>query len=92
MKLEQRRETKDAKKDSSCAMASWAETGPGRFKASTPGMQARILAPPPRSTLIGYGRVTHRDRSLFFAAVEVATAEGSQRVAEGTVVYRIVTD
>ncbi|MEE8556541.1 MAG: PaaI family thioesterase [Myxococcota bacterium] len=77
--------------DTTGAMASWAETGPGRFKASTPGMQARILAPPPRSTLVGYGRVVHRDRSLFFAEVEVATAEDSRRVAQGTVVYRIVT-
>ena len=31
--------------DTTGAMASWAETGPGRFKASTPALQAQILAP-----------------------------------------------
>ena len=31
-------------------MASWAETGPGRFKASTPAIQGQILAPPPKQS------------------------------------------
>ncbi len=77
--------------DTTGAMAAWAVTGPGRFKASTPGIQARILAPPPRADLVGYGRVLHRDREHFFCEVEVAARPSGRLVAHGAVNYRIVT-
>ena len=76
--------------DTAGAMASWAETGPGRYKASTPSIQAQILAPPPRIDLIAYARCRHRDRELLYSDVEVATPSG-QTYARGTVIYRIVT-
>jgi uncharacterized protein (TIGR00369 family) len=76
--------------DTTGAMAGWAETGPGRFKASTPGIQARVLTPPPAGDLVGYGRVLHRDRELLFSEVEIAQRETGRLVAHGTVNYRIV--
>jgi len=76
--------------DTTGAMAAWAETGPGRFKASTPGIQARILCPLPRVDLVGYGRVLHRDREHFFVEVEIAERPGGRLVAQGGVSYRIV--
>ncbi|HBZ70329.1 MAG TPA: hypothetical protein DEP35_11595 [Deltaproteobacteria bacterium] len=76
--------------DTTGAMAAWALTGPGRFKASTPSMQAQILVPPPRADLVAYGNVVHRDRELFFCDVEVGSAPERRLVARGTVVYRIV--
>ena len=77
--------------DTTGAMASWGETGPGRFKASTPAMQAQILAPPTREDLVGYGRVTQRDGDLFWSDAEVASAASGRVIARGTVIYRIVT-
>jgi len=76
--------------DTTGAMAGWAETGPGRFKASTPAIQAQIVAPPPRADLVAFGRMLQRDRELFLCDVEVA-ARGAV-MARGTVIYRIVTD
>lgn len=76
--------------DTTGAMAAWAETGPGRFKASTPAIQAQIVAPPPRAELLGLGRMVQRDRELFFCDTEVS-AEGAV-VARGTVIYRILTE
>ena len=72
-------------------MAAWAEVGPGRFKASTPGIQARLLAPTGRDDLVGHGRVLLRDRELLFAEVEIARARDGCVVARGCVDYRIVT-
>jgi uncharacterized protein (TIGR00369 family) len=77
--------------DTTGAMASWAETGPGRFKASTPGLQARFLAPTGPGDLVAYGSVLHRDRELLFAQVEIVRADDRRLVAHGTVNYRIVT-
>lgn len=77
--------------DTTGAMAAWAKTGPGRFKASTPGLQARILRPDPRGDLVGVGRVVHHDRELLFCHVEVRTAGRGDLVADGSVNYRIVT-
>lgn len=77
--------------DTTGAMAAWALTGPGRHKASTPGLQAQVLVPPPRDDLIGYGSVVMRDGALFWSRVEIAAAATRQLVARGTVVYRIVT-
>jgi uncharacterized protein (TIGR00369 family) len=75
--------------DTTGAMAAWAETGPGPFKASTPSVQAQVLGPLPREDLVGYGRVVQSDRELFWCEVEVAGASGPL-VARGTVIYRIV--
>jgi uncharacterized protein (TIGR00369 family) len=77
--------------DTTGAMAAWAETGPGPYKASTPALQARILAPPPREDLVAYGRMLQRDAELLWSEVEVAGASSARVCARGTVVYRIVT-
>jgi uncharacterized protein (TIGR00369 family) len=77
--------------DTTGAMASWAETGPGPFKASTPSLQAQILSPPVQQDLVGYGWLVQRDREIFWSDVEVAGAEDGKVVARGTVIYRIVT-
>jgi len=77
--------------DTTGAMAAWAETGPGRFKASTAAVQAQILAPAPAGDLVAYGRVTAFDREIFFTEVEVAVAASEQVYARGSVIYRIVT-
>jgi uncharacterized protein (TIGR00369 family) len=75
--------------DTTGAMAAWAQTGPGPFKASTPSVQAQVLGSLPREDLVGYGRVVQSDRELFWCEVEVAGASGPL-VARGTVIYRIV--
>jgi uncharacterized protein (TIGR00369 family) len=76
--------------DTTGAMASWAETGPGPFKASTPALQAQVLAPAPAADLVAYGRLAARDGDAFFADVEVADAADGRLCARGTVLYRIV--
>ncbi|MFQ5698472.1 MAG: PaaI family thioesterase [Myxococcota bacterium] len=76
--------------DTTGAMAGWAETGPGRYKASTPGIQARVLAPPPCADLVGYGRMVHRDAEILFCEVDVADLPEGRLVARGAVNYRIV--
>lgn len=76
--------------DTTGAMACWADTGPGPYKASTPALQAQILDPAPEGDLLGYGRVVQRDRDIFFSAVEIAAASDARLVARGTVIYRIV--
>jgi len=77
--------------DTTGAMAAWAETGPGAFKASTPALQAQVLAPPPKQDLVAYGRVVQRDADGFWSDVEVAGREDGRVIARGTVLYRIVT-
>ena len=77
--------------DTTGAMASWAVTGPGRFKASTPSIQAQILSPNPQGDLIAYGRCAQRDNEIFFSDVEVVTVADGLTCARGTVLYRIVT-
>jgi uncharacterized protein (TIGR00369 family) len=77
--------------DTTGAMASWAESGPGRYKASTPSIQVQILAPTPKTDLVAYGRCVQRDREIFWADVEVASAADGHVTARGTVLYRIVT-
>jgi len=77
--------------DTTGAMASWAETGPGPFKASTPALQAQILAPAPDADLVACGRLVQRDADAFWADVEVADAAHGRVCARGTVLYRIVT-
>lgn len=77
--------------DTTGSMAAWARTGPGRFKASTTGLQARILEPLGTADLVGFGQVLHHDRELLLCNVEIARREDRRLVAEGTVNYRIVT-
>jgi len=77
--------------DTAGAMASWAETGPGRFKASTASIQVQQLAPAPKADLVGYGRCVQRDREFLWSDVEVASATDARVTARGTVLYRIVT-
>lgn len=76
--------------DTTGAMAAWATTGPGPFKASTPSLQAQILAPPPAGELVAYGRLLQRDAETFWTDVEVAGPVG-ECVARGCVLYRIVS-
>lgn len=78
--------------DTTGAMASWAETGPGPYKASTPSLQAQIVAPaPPGQDLVAYGRVVQRDDAVFWSDAEVAGRDDGRVIARGTVIYRIVT-
>ena len=75
--------------DTAGAMASWAENGIGRFKASTASLQAQTLAPAPAGDAVGYARCTYRDREMFWADTEVACAETGRVTTRGTVFYRI---
>ena len=77
--------------DTTGAMASWAESGPGRYKASTPSMQLQNLGPAPNADLVAYGRCVQRDNEMFWSDVEVAEAASGRTTARGTVLYRIVT-
>ena len=77
--------------DTAGAMASWAETGPGRYKASTASIQVQNLAPAPKADLVAYGRCVQRDREFFWSDVEVADAVNGRITARGTVLYRIIT-
>jgi len=77
--------------DTTGAMASWAETGPGRYKASTTSIQVQNLAPAPKADLVAYGRCVQRDGSLLWSDVEVAAAADGHLTARGTVIYRILT-
>jgi len=77
--------------DTTGAMAAWAETGPGRYKASTPALQAQFLAPPEAVDLVAYGRLVQRDAELLWSDVEVTAADDRRVFARGTVIYRLVT-
>ena len=77
--------------DTAGAMAGWAVTGPGPFKASTPSMQARVIASPPKGDLMAYANVAYRDSEIFYSEVEVAGADDGRVCAQGTIIYRIVT-
>lgn len=77
--------------DTTGAMAAWAVTGPGPFKASTPALHAQFLAPPPAEPLVAFGRSVHRDAEAHWCDVEVAGAASRRVFARGTVLYRIVT-
>ena len=75
--------------DTTGAMASWAENGIGRFKASTASLQAQTIAPPPKGDVVAYARMGYRDREMFWADTEVADAATGQVTTRGTVFYRI---
>lgn len=76
--------------DTTGAMASWAESGPGPYKASTPSMQLQNLEPAPKGDLVAYGRCIQRDGAMYWSDVEVASASTGRVNARGTVLYRIV--
>jgi len=76
--------------DTTGAMASWAESGPGRYKASTASMQLQILGPAPKGDLIAYGRCVQNHNEIYWSDVEVAGLADGKVVARGTVLYRIV--
>jgi hypothetical protein len=65
-------------------------TGPGKFKASTPTIPAQVLAPPPKADLIAQGRTVLRDNELFWNDVEVSDAHHGNLVVRGTVLYRLI--
>jgi len=71
--------------DTTGAMASWAESGPGNFKASTASMQIQILGPAPKGDLVAYGRCIQNDNEIYWSS-----AADGQVNARGTVLYRIV--
>jgi uncharacterized protein (TIGR00369 family) len=77
--------------DTTGAMAAWAVTGPGPYRASTPALQAQFLAPPPAEDLIAYGRAVHREGEAHWCDVEVAGTRSRRVFLRGTVLYRIVT-
>jgi uncharacterized protein (TIGR00369 family) len=76
--------------DSTGAMAAWAEHGFGNYRASTPSMQARIIAPAARAGLVAYGRCVQRDGEILWSEVEVAGQADGRVCARGSVLYRIV--
>ncbi|MBT3371551.1 MAG: hotdog fold thioesterase [Rhodospirillaceae bacterium] len=75
--------------DTAGAMCSWSITGLGKFKASTPSIQAQVLAPPAKADLVAYGNVGYRDNEMYWNDIEVADAATGRLVARGTVLYRI---
>jgi len=77
--------------DTTGAMASWAESGPGPYKASTMAIQVQNFAPAPKADLVAYGRCVQRDGDVFWSDVEVANATDGRLSARGTVFYRIIT-
>jgi uncharacterized protein (TIGR00369 family) len=76
--------------DTAGAMAGWAVTGPGPYKASTPSMQAQVLAAPPQQDLIAYAKVGYHDNEILYSDVEVAGKDDQKVYARGTIIYRIV--
>jgi uncharacterized protein (TIGR00369 family) len=76
--------------DTTGAMAAWATTGSGPYKASTPALQAQVLTPPEGVDLVAYGRCVQRDGELLWSEVEVTSAADRRVFARGTVIYRIV--
>jgi uncharacterized protein (TIGR00369 family) len=77
--------------DTAGAMAGWAVTGPGPYKASTPAMQAQVVGAPPRQDLVAYARARCSDNEIHYCDVEVAGRESHGVCARGTIIYRIVT-
>jgi len=77
--------------DTAGAMAAWGVAGAGPHKASTPALQAQILAPPPDEDLLAFARVVQRDGSQYWVEVEAVGAAARRVFARSTVLYRIVT-
>jgi len=75
--------------DTTGAMCSWSITGLGKFKASTPSIQAQVLAPLSKGDLVAYGNVGYRDNEMYWNDLQVADKATGRLVARGTVLYRI---
>ncbi len=75
--------------DTTGAMAAWAETGPGKFKASTASIQIQTIAPPPAADIMAYGHCIHRDHEMLWSDAEVVDAETGRVTTRGTVLYRL---
>ena len=73
------------------AMAAWAESGPGPYRASTPSLQLQNISAAKREGLVAYGRCVQRDQEIFWTDVEVASQETGEVRARGNVLYRILT-
>ncbi len=76
--------------DTAGAMAAWAETGMGNYKASTAAIQAQLHRPQPKGELVSYARMVNRDSEIFWSHVDVAERASGDLIAQGTVLYRIV--
>jgi acyl-coenzyme A thioesterase PaaI-like protein len=76
--------------DTAGAMAAWSVVPAGPHKASTPAIQAQVLAPLPAADLVAFGRVVARDDEMFWCDVDVASASSLRVCARGVVLYRIV--
>ena len=77
--------------DTTGAMAAWAETGVGPYKASTPALQARFFGAPADEDLVAYGRMVQRDGEVLFNEVEAVGSQSGRIHATASVLYRIVT-
>lgn len=75
--------------DTTGAMAAWARTGPGRFKASTASIQIQTLAPPSAGDIVAYGRCIHQDREMLWSDAEVVDTASGCVTTRGTVFYRL---
>lgn len=75
--------------DTTGAMAAWAKTGPGKFKASTASIQVQTLAPPATGDLIAYGHCIHQDREMLWSDAEVVDVATGRVTTRGTVFYRL---
>jgi acyl-coenzyme A thioesterase PaaI-like protein len=77
--------------DTAGAMAGWAVTGPGPYKASTSAMQAQVMSAAPREDLVAYARTRCSDNEIHYCDVEVASRKSHKVCARGSIIYRIVT-
>ncbi len=78
--------------DTAGAMACFTCTEYRAKRASTPSIQAQVLAPLPAVDVEARARVVHRDGDLFWCDAEVTRALSREVLLRGTVVYRIVTE
>ncbi|MCP4038724.1 MAG: PaaI family thioesterase [bacterium] len=76
--------------DTAGAMASWAQSGFGPYRASTASLQLQDLGPAPAGDLVAYGRCVENDNEIYWSDVEVASAHDGRVTARGCVLYRIV--
>ncbi len=76
--------------DTAAAMASFSLTGFTAGRASTPSIQAQMLAPLPAVGVEAHARIAFRDGDLFWSDAEISGIEDGLVYARGTVVYRIV--
>lgn len=76
--------------DTAGAMACFTCTGFKAKRASTPSIQAQILAPLPAVDVEARASVIHRDGDLFWCDAEITPARRNEVLVRGTVIYRII--